>query len=67
MSDTVGDDFPRQQARVRELVGAYRAIGPAGSFGAVMLEQTLQRADRAMASGDLVAILQSYEELRGCE
>lgn len=61
---TVGDDFPRQQARVREILGLYRQIGPAGAFGAAMIEQTLRRADAAIASGDIVAILRSYEELR---
>jgi hypothetical protein len=67
MSETVGDDFPKQQARVRQLLGLYKGIGPAGSFGALMIEQTLQRADQAAMSGDLVAILRSYEELKACE
>jgi len=68
MSDTsVGLDFPKQQARVRELMTAYRDIGPAGAFGLLMLEQTLRRADAAMASGDVVAILRAYQELKECE
>lgn len=64
---TVGDAFPIEQARVRELLTQYKAIGPAGMFGAAMIEQTLQRADQAAISGDIIAILRSFEELKGCE
>ena len=64
---TVGDAFPVEQARVRELLTQYKAIGPAGMFGAAMIEQTLRRADEAAISGDIVAILRSFEELKGCE
>ena len=63
---SVGRDFPNEQARVRELLGVYKAI-PQGAFGAMMIEQVLRRADQAAMSGDPVAILRSYEELKGCE
>lgn len=63
---TVGDEFPKEQARVRELLGVYKQLGPAGAFGAMMLEQTLARADHAAISGDVVAVLRSYQELKGC-
>jgi hypothetical protein len=65
--NTIGEDFPRQQARVRELIGIYRDIGPAGMFGAMMLEQSLAEADAAQASGDIVRIIRAYEALRGCK
>lgn len=64
---SVGEQFPLEQARVRELLIAYKKIGPAGAFGALMLEQALQRADQAAISGDVVAVLRSYEELKGCQ
>ena len=64
---TLGDEFPKEQARVRELLAQYRAIGPSGMFGAAMIEQAMQRADQAAISGDVVAILRSYEELKGCQ
>lgn len=70
MSDkttSLADAFPGEQARVRELIGIYRSLGPVGSFGAVMLEQVLRRADAAAASGDVVEMLRSYEELKGCQ
>lgn len=59
---SVGDDFPNQQARARELLDIYRTI-PTGGFGALMIEEALQRADQALASGDIVAIVRSYNEL----
>lgn len=70
MSDdlkTVGSEFPAEQQRVRELLTEYQAIGPAGMFGAMMLKQVLARAEQAAISGDVVAILRSYHELKGCE
>jgi hypothetical protein len=65
-SSSVGEDFPKQQARVRELLEGYREI-PTGGFGAAILEEILRRADRAAISGDVVAILRSYDELKGCQ
>jgi hypothetical protein len=67
MSTTVGDDFPREQLRVRALLMEYHSIGPAGRFGAAALEAILRRADEAAISGDVVRILRAYEELKGCQ
>ncbi len=64
MSTSVGEDFPKQQERVRTILGYYREIGPAGAFGAAMIEQTLRRAEEAMASGDVVKILAAYQEMK---
>ena len=61
---TVGDDFPVQQARARELLQVYIEIGPAGRFGRMMIEDALRRADAAAMSGDIVQILTSYKELK---
>ena len=63
---SVGIEFPKQQARVRELLAEYKALGPVGSFGGVMLEAVLARADEAMASGDVVAVVRSFQELTEC-
>jgi hypothetical protein len=62
---TLGDDLPRQMARVRdELIPAYQSIGPAGAFGLTMLRAALDRAAKAMVSGDVVEMLRSYQELK---
>lgn len=64
---TLGSMFPLEQRRCRELLKQYTAIGPSGAFGYAMIEMVLQRADQAASSGDVVAMLRSYEEMRGCK
>lgn len=64
---SLGEDFPNEQARVRELLGLYKSLGPNGAFGALMIEQVLQRADQAAISGDVIAMIQSYQEMKECE
>ena len=64
---TLGDEFPREQARVRELLGTYREIGPAGVFGATMLEAALREADEAAISGDLAWMIRVYANLKECQ
>ncbi len=66
-STSVGEDFPKQQARVREVLKLYHEIGPSGMFGAAAIEQTLREADEAQSSGDIIRILQSYEALKTIE
>jgi hypothetical protein len=63
---SLADSIPLEQARVRELLGHYREIGPAGTFGAMMLEQALRRADQAVMSGDVIAMIAAYNDLKGC-
>jgi hypothetical protein len=63
---SLGEEFPKEQARVRRLLRAYQAIGAAGTLGSILIEETLRRADQAAIQGDVVAMLRSYEELKGC-
>lgn len=64
---SVGEEFPKEQERVRELLVEYRALGAVGVFGAVQLAATLKRADEAAMSGDLVAVLRSFQEMKECQ
>lgn len=64
---SLGEEYPGEQARVRELLSTYKDIGPAGQLGHAMIEQVLQRADQAVVEGDVVAMLRSFEEMKGCE
>lgn len=52
--------------RVREAIPHYEAIGPAGAFGAMMLKQSVQRGESAIASGDAVAMVKALADLKGC-
>jgi hypothetical protein len=64
MPDTVGDDFPRQQERVRKLAQFGREIGPAGTFYVAVCEAALKKADEAAIGGDLVEILAAYQQMK---
>mgnify|MGYP000753320499 CR=1 FL=1 len=66
-NQTLADAIPVEQARVREVLGHYRDIGPNGRFGAIMIERDLAAMDRAVVSGDLVEMIQCYQKLREIE
>jgi hypothetical protein len=65
--ETLADALPKECARVRVILGHYKEIGPAGMFGAAMIEQDLRKADQAMASGDVVAMLGALKALQEIE
>lgn len=69
MSDTIetlGDALPKQMARVRdEILPEYVAIGAPGMFAATMMRKDLDDAARAMAAGDVVAMIRAHEALKG--
>jgi hypothetical protein len=64
---SLGEELPKEQARVRELITEYRdpILKGAGNIAAMMMEQALQRADKAIISGDIVEMISSYKELQG--
>jgi len=61
---SLGEEYPKEQARVREVLGVYKEIGPAGAFGAMDIEQTLREADEAALSGDLPRMIAAFEEMK---
>ena len=61
---TVGDDFPRQQERVRTCLEHGLEIGPAGRFYVAVCREILKRADEAVISGDIVLVLRFYNEMK---
>ena len=64
---SLGEALPKEQARVRELLCEYVKLGPAGTFGAVMLRAALLEADESAMSGDLVRMIRAYEALKECQ
>jgi len=60
----LAEALPIEQARVREMLPVYDSI-PAGKFAAAMIRQSLAQAEQAAASGDVVAMLRAYEDLKG--
>lgn len=68
MTESLATAFPIEQARIRRLILDYRSLpNGAGTFGALMLEQTLAQADAAAASGDALAMLRAYQEMHECQ
>jgi hypothetical protein len=64
-TETLADALPREMARVRdELIPAYQSIGSAGLFGLAMLRASLDDAAKAMASGDVSAMVRAYRVLK---
>lgn len=64
-TETLGDAFPKQQARCREMLKAANEIGAPGAFLAMQLEATLKEADQAAIAGDLPRMIIVFEEMKG--
>ena len=64
-NDSLGTALPREMARVRDKVlPAYLEVGPAGLFAVTMIRRDLDEAARALAEGDVVAMMRVYKELK---
>ena len=62
--NTLADELPRQQQRVRELIEVYAKVGPAGMFAIAMMKASLAQAEKASASGDIVAMIRACKDLQ---
>ena len=65
--NTLGDELPKEQTRVREVLAAYKELGRAGAIGAMFIEDSLAKADRAAISGDITLIIEALNDLRGIQ
>ncbi len=65
MTTSVGEDMPRQMARVRMIQRNARELGVEGFFLVTLAEGSLIEAEQAIASGDLARIIAAYEDLKG--
>jgi len=67
---TLGDDFPKQQQRCRELLEQYaecaKMPGVYVGFAVANIKGVLKEADEAAISGDLPRMIASYESMKGC-
>ena len=61
--ENLAEALPKEQQRVREMLPLYDAI-PTGVFAATMMRQSLARAEQAVVSGDVIAILAAYIDLK---
>ena len=53
-----------QMNRCRCLVKDYEALGPAGSFGKTVIQNSIKNGETAIASGDVIKMLATYEDLK---
>jgi hypothetical protein len=59
--------LPTEQARCREIARHYTAMGSIGCFAAALIEQALQRADRAIIEGGESTIRNVLLELQALD
>lgn len=65
-TETLGTALPKEMARVRdEVLPSYREIGPSGLFAVTWMTAALDKATKALAEGDVIAMMQAYDELKG--
>lgn len=63
---TLGEALPAEMARVRdEVMPDYLECGPGGAFALAMMRRDLDEAARALAEGDVVAMIRVYGSLKG--
>ena len=67
MSENMVQAILDEQKRCRALILEYKAIGPAGTFGAVVIQRAIDAGDAALTSGDVVAMVAALKSLRACE
>ena len=61
--ENLADGLKKELKRNRELIVMYMSI-PTGGFGASMIRQDIQAADKAILDGDVVAMLRAYNKLK---
>ena len=64
--ETLMDGLMSEIERCSKLKALYDEI-PSGAFGALVIQQNIDRAKTSIASGDLAEMIQSYEALKGCK
>ncbi len=63
---TLGEALPQEMARIRDKVmPAYVECGPSGRFALAMMRASLDQAAKALAEGDVVAMVATYKDLKG--
>lgn len=68
MAENLIDALLKEMNRVRELIKLYEGLPDnAGWFGASLMKVAIQKAEKAISSGDVIQELKVYEELKGFE
>jgi hypothetical protein len=62
---TLGDALPDEIKRVTGLIPIYVSCGPVATIALMLMRQSLDRATRALASGDVLEMMECLVDLRG--
>lgn len=62
---TLGDALPDEIQRVTDLIPIYVSCGPVAGIALAMMRASLDRATRALASGDVGEMMESLVDLQG--
>lgn len=60
------EGLQKEMERCRELVKIYEQI-PTGSFGAAMIRQDIEHAEKAIADNNMFDMLACYKKLKKCK
>lgn len=65
MSDSLGEALPKEMARVTDMIEVYASLpNGAGALAIILMRHDLDKAAKAMAEGDVVAMMQAYQSLK---
>lgn len=65
MSENLAEGLLREIRRNRKLLDFYKTLPPESSwFTTAMISASITRAENVMASGDVIAMLRSFNELK---
>lgn len=64
-SKTLGDALPDEIARVTSLIPIYASVGPVANIALALMRASLDRATRALATGDIGEMMECLVDLQG--
>lgn len=66
-STSLGHALPAEVKRCQKLLCVYKSLGPAGAFGAAMIQADIDAAMKAMIEQDTVEMIRCYQALKECQ
>lgn len=63
--NTLGEAYPKEQARLRQCLINGKEVGLPGVFYCAIIQELLERADRAAIEQDLPEMIKIYGEMKG--
>lgn len=66
MSENLMGGLLREINRAREVKKLYDKI-PQGRFGSIVIQQSIEQAEKAIKDGDVIAMLKAFNDLKEIE